>query len=153
MVQELLAGHSILSALSHQTPSHSQAPLSPGATPRVTEYLLRWQHTTTACTSTKRVIAKPGYTLSKSECKCFQSYFKYIADHPFQLLVQGWARYKPPKKKKKHKEPPKNCPEMHQCFCTSILNVSHSSTKHSFVLFLTKESIIINCKIIIEFTD
>lgn len=69
-----------------------------GAILRTTDFLLRRQHTTTACSSTEAMLTKHAPLQNKSaECKRSQSRFQHTTDHPFQLLVQG-NRYKPPKK-------------------------------------------------------
>lgn len=69
-----------------------------GAILRTTDFLLRRQHTTTACGSAKAMLTKPAPLQNKSaECKRSQSRFQHTTDHPFQLLVQG-DQYEPPKK-------------------------------------------------------
>lgn len=136
-----LTGQTIPIVLSQKTWGISPAPLSPGTTLRTTDYLLRRQHTATGRSSTEATLTKPAPLQNKSaECKHSQSCFKHTTDHPFQLLVQG-DQYA------------KNPPEMHRCFCISLFSVSHSFAKDLLMVFLTNNNIIINCKIITEFTD
>lgn len=70
-----LPSQTIPIVLSHKTWGTFTAPLSPGATLRTTDYLLRRQHTTTASSSTKATLTKPAPLQNKSaECKCSLSH-------------------------------------------------------------------------------
>lgn len=90
------------------------------------------------------MLTKPAALWNKSaECKCSQSRFQHTTDHPLQLLVQS-DRCEPPKK------------FLLKCigaFWVSLFSASHSFTKDLFVVFLTNNSIIVNCSIITGFMD